>query len=177
MCDWPVWDGYYRDRPPRDCGNNAYHRAGSLAVCGMHFEKLVDVVFFEMSESDHFRMRVQRELEYLSRKRRAEEAPPEADSPRQASWVYFAERDGFVKIGTSTDVRKRMTALASGGNFVEGMTVGPLTLLAVIPGNRTNEQFFHRKFAHLRLDPKREWFLYDEEIRNFVEGLKGAVPA
>lgn len=85
--------------------------------------------------------------------------------------VYFAEREGFVKIGTTIDVPARMAVLAAGGSMLAGMTAGPVTLLATIPGGIAEEKALHRRFRRLRADPKREWFRYEGALRKFVEEL------
>lgn len=86
------------------------------------------------------------------------------------SLVYFVERDGFVKIGTTTNLARRLRDLARGGAIMpQGMTIGPMTVLATMPGTRRNEAFLHQRFAHLRLEG--EWFLLEDEIRDFIAGL------
>ena len=189
MCDWPVWDGYHRS-PPRMCGNGEHCRLGGLQICRRHFEMAIDSLVHEMQEQAQqweaqglppgqapAEGRIRWALEKLDRARRIAQPEPDQAPETRSSVVYFAERDGFVKIGTTRDLRGRMKALAAGGSMVDGMTVGPLKLLATVPGTRDNEQYFHKKFARLRVDPKREWFLFEAELREFVAGLKGAVLA
>lgn len=101
----------------------------------------------------------------------ARRAQREQEARKQASVVYFAERDGFVKIGTTIKLRDRLNAISKGSCTIDGMTVGPVTCLATVPGDRTNEKFFHRKFAHLRV--AGEWFLLDDDLWAFINGLKG----
>lgn len=91
---------------------------------------------------------------------------------RAATLVYFVERDGFVKIGYSSDLKTRLRKLNRGDCFVEGMTVGPVKLLATIESaGEETESWLHQRFDHLRIGG--EWFHCDEELRSFISGLKG----
>lgn len=92
---------------------------------------------------------------------------------RQArSVVYFIERAGFIKIGFSSDLRSRMQAISRGDSLIDGMTAGPVRILATIErSGRPTEGWLHRRFAHLRIGG--EWFLPEPELLDFIEGLQG----
>ncbi|MBS7545089.1 GIY-YIG nuclease family protein [Ancylobacter oerskovii] len=64
--------------------------------------------------------------------------------------VYFVQAEkGPVKIGFSTDVPRRIGQLQSGMREI-------MTLLAVMPGDRRTEYFFHQKLRAFRITG--EWF-------------------
>lgn len=86
--------------------------------------------------------------------------------------VYFVERDGFVKIGTTRHLKSRLTALARGDCMIDGMTPGPVTLLATLPGDDLIEKRLHSRFRHLRVGG--EWFLPDNELRALITQCAGA---
>jgi hypothetical protein len=88
--------------------------------------------------------------------------------------VYFAEREGYVKIGTTVNLPNRIRELSAGGSMLQGMTAGPVTVLATIPGGRDKERALHRRFSRQRADRKHEWFWYEGKLREFVEGLQAA---
>jgi hypothetical protein len=79
--------------------------------------------------------------------------------------VYFVEANGFIKIGFTADMERRMCALASSSPH-------PTTLLHRMPGTRDHEIDLHRQFAHLRV--RGEWFRSDPELLEFIEGLRAA---
>lgn len=86
--------------------------------------------------------------------------------------VYFVERDGFVKIGYTANLEARLYQLGRGGGSgcPDGMTHGPVDLLAAISGNRVDEGALHRRFAADRW-PKTEWFYPSEELLAHIESL------
>jgi hypothetical protein len=71
-------------------------------------------------------------------------------------FVYFAERDGLIKIGTSANVPQRMRTLRA-------------TLLALKPGGREMERQMHRTFAQWAVGG--EWFEDCPELRVFISWL------
>lgn len=73
-------------------------------------------------------------------------------------WVYFAERDGLVKIGYSADVERRMRQLGA-------------RLLLVLPGGESIESWMHRQFA--AYNAHGEWFHPGLELVALIEGLTG----
>lgn len=71
--------------------------------------------------------------------------------------VYFIRNDdtGTVKIGHSSNVDRRVTALSS--------AVGcKLTLLRTVGGGQIAEQWYHKRFSDLRI--KGEWFTFHPEM-------------
>ena len=75
-------------------------------------------------------------------------------------YVYFAERDGRIKIGTSNQVDARMRELGT-------------ALLCQLPGGFDIEKALHERFALYALG--HEWFRDSPEIRAFI-GLAEATP-
>lgn len=74
------------------------------------------------------------------------------------SIVYFiqAGKDGPIKIGTTTNLSKRVRAIAQGGPDV-------ITVLASIPGGRSLEARLHRALHESRR--RLEWFHPTPEVR------------
>jgi len=85
------------------------------------------------------------------------------------SVVYFVERQGFVKIGTSTNLEQRLRDIGKGGQMIEGMTVGPVRLLATMPGDHRHEKLLHERFHRLRVEG--EWFLPDIWLCEFIRRM------
>lgn len=88
--------------------------------------------------------------------------------------VYFAERDGFVKIGTTRNLESRVAALARGDSAVLGMTIKPVKILATMPGGIAVERSVHRLFAALRFEG--EWFLHEDPLAQFIAAIAAASP-
>lgn len=72
--------------------------------------------------------------------------------------VYYIRFGDRIKIGTTTNLANRLTALP----FDE--------VLAVEPGSHFLERSRHKQFAHLRI--KGEWFRAEDELLRFIEGLQ-----
>jgi hypothetical protein len=85
------------------------------------------------------------------------------------SVVYFVERQGFVKIGTTTNLEQRLRSIGKGGQMIEGMTVGPVRLIATMPGDQRHEKLLHRQFSDLSAGG--EWFLPDTRLCDFIGRL------
>lgn len=178
MCDWPVYDIYHLHA--RDCGREGRHQAGPLSICTNHLGVLVDGVLDVAATQaaamiadgrrtpGGIELQMIEVLADIQRMRRA--ARYEAEG--RASCVYFVERQGYVKIGSTVNIPARMRALSSGGQMLDGMTVGPVTLLATTPGGLAEELALHKRFRRLRVDRKREWFRYEGALRELVEGLQ-----
>lgn len=79
-------------------------------------------------------------------------------------FVYFVEASGLIKIGTTTNVTRRMFDISS---MVPG---GQTKLLHYVKGGYAIEGEYHRKFARLRVNG--EWFRSDPPLLEFIEGLK-----
>ncbi|MEV4335750.1 hypothetical protein [Streptomyces sp. NPDC049590] len=78
----------------------------------------------------------------------------------QASVVYFARRERFIKIGTSVRVRVRMQALAT-------------IMLAMEPGELVREAQLKRQFHHL-LAVGQEWFHPGPDLIAYINRLRVA---
>lgn len=78
--------------------------------------------------------------------------------------VYFIEAVGRnrVKIGYAVDPEKRLADL-------DGANPDDLQLLFSVPGDRATEKEYHRKYRHLRVPGKREWFHFDGKLKQFIE--------
>lgn len=78
--------------------------------------------------------------------------------------IYFAScglSDDVVKIGYSDDPEKRIKQLG----------LPDVELIAIFPGDITQETKLHRRFKHLRLG-NSEWFKLDHELRILITSLQ-----
>jgi hypothetical protein len=87
-----------------------------------------------------------------------------------ASLVYFVQRDGLIKIGTTTNLPKRLKAIGKGSSMAPGMTIGPVELLATEPGDRDREYRLHSKFQKTRIHGT-EWFRPSKSLLRYIEDL------
>ncbi len=71
--------------------------------------------------------------------------------------VYFLRSGGYIKIGWTSDLQRRMRAYPPDSE-----------LLASRPGTRKDEAALHKKFAHLR-SHGREWFPLAPQIRDHIK--------
>lgn len=67
--------------------------------------------------------------------------------------VYFAQRQGLIKIGHSRSVPNRVCALKS-------------ELLGAVPGGKEIETELHTRFSHLRV--KGEWFKPGDDLLSYI---------
>ena len=85
-------------------------------------------------------------------------AAPYSPQPRdRAGVVYFIQFGDRIKIGFTSDLKRRMQVLPHD------------KVLAVIAGTMTDERRCHEKFAHLRLTG--EWFSAGPELLKFINKL------
>jgi hypothetical protein len=92
--------------------------------------------------------------DYVIPYRERKALPPTTLMPakRSLGWVYFfqaATDEGAVKIGWSSDPRRRHGGMASSVPF-------NLELVALIPGTKALEKRLHQRFDHFRI--RGEWF-------------------
>jgi len=94
---------------------------------------------------------------------------PRCDIP---SWVtgdpmvYFARRDGLIKIGCSREPHNRMRTLKA-------------EPILAIPGGRSDEKALHQRFAHLQhlVGSEREWFDPGADLLDHIASLSVATRA
>jgi hypothetical protein len=85
-------------------------------------------------------------------------------------WVYAIRCGDFVKIGTTRNVRKRLTELQMGNPWV-------LTLIAAVQGGREREREFHAALAEEGVERCGEWFRLSGRYRPLRLGLEDAADA
>lgn len=79
------------------------------------------------------------------------------------SSVYFVRRpDGLVKIGYSTNLKQRLSALKTEHGEVE--------LLASLPGHRQAERYIHSRFRVESVGG--EWFAPTAALYRFIDALR-----
>lgn len=80
------------------------------------------------------------------------------EKDRKVSVVYYMRIGDRVKIGTTTNLHKRMAS------------IGPEELLATEPGWYDLEEQRHLQFAHYRTSG--EWFRYEGAVKDHVKELR-----
>jgi len=73
--------------------------------------------------------------------------------------VYYIRRGGYVKIGTTTNLKQRMRDLM------------PDEVLAVEPGSYDLESTLHARFAEIRFSPSMEYFKLTEELQEHIAAV------
>lgn len=81
----------------------------------------------------------------------------------EVSGVYFVAADRLVKIGRANSVARRL-------NGAKAFTPHELHLLAVLPGDGSQERQIHERFAHLRAHG--EWFSLTRELLRFIHDVR-----
>ncbi len=85
--------------------------------------------------------------------------------------VYFIQdTSGFVKIGYARDVHARLKALQTA-------VAEHLNLVRVIDGGKKTESWLHRRFAHLRVRHRGEWFSFAPEMLTVIAPDEIPLPA
>lgn len=79
-------------------------------------------------------------------------------------YVYFAECEGYLKIGSSTRPRQRVSKYASTNPF-------EVRLIGLVLGDERHEVALHKAFAHLH--HRREWFVCTDQARKLIEFVCG----
>lgn len=83
-------------------------------------------------------------------------------------YVVHGERLSAVKVGWTRQVRRRVLALASA-------IQSDVTLVAVMPGVRWQEQQAHAALAAVRSDVGSEWFCDGPVFRAWLDGRRDAI--
>lgn len=167
LCNWPV-------SGRRPCSRSAaVHFFADLVLCWQHQEVFLNALAGAVrAPEDRYDEQVQDvALSAVAEAANSEKQRREV-ARRAASLVYFVERDGFVKIGYSSNLDRRIKEINAGDCAIPGMTISPVALLATIENaGEETERWMHRRFDHLWVGG--EWFLLDDELRSFISGLKG----
>lgn len=161
-CAWPGCDDMYGQRNPQT-GEIIYNRVGIL--CWKHADLIADAVLEDrvrVLDFQHHELTAkaadaqQRDRERERRDARQKEL---ADAVRgdKPGFVYYLQVGERIKIGYSTDVKKRMRAYPPGSK-----------LLAVEGGSPQLEAQRHREFAGSLVDG-REWFRPDEILLEHID--------
>jgi hypothetical protein len=107
------------------------------------------------------------EQQFLVDEKRRNELTDRAEEEAEHSeagvhYVYYARRGSLVKIGTSSDIYRRMAEIL------------PDEVMAVEPGSYALESKMHLQFRHLRALSRgqREWFRLEQELRDHITGVR-----
>jgi hypothetical protein len=87
--------------------------------------------------------------------------PADPEALERTGVVYFIKSRDLVKIGTTTDLLKRMAAFS----------VPHITLLATEPGYKRRERELHLQFADLRVN-RREWFRLAPPLTDYIDTIR-----
>lgn len=149
-CRWPK------------CHNLRWVSRG-YAICGMHAEFIYNAMKPPESSTRALERRIGQLEAVVQIKeqqiQRLQGPKPEPTPPKPApvdGTVYVLRCGGFIKIGWTSDLTKRMRSYQP-----------DTVLLATMPGTRKDEHRLHKRFAHLRTHG-REWYPIAPQITEYV---------
>jgi len=160
------------DRSPytrqRRCDMEYCNRAAwterRLDVCGFHAREIMDamrpeveerakvIAAADLAEVEHLLAAQQRRINALESQSTASKTPVPTDGT-----IYFLRVGGYIKIGWTSDLAKRMRAYSP-----------DTILLATHPGTRKDEHRLHKMFAAHRTHG-REWYAMTPSIMHHIE--------
>lgn len=76
--------------------------------------------------------------------------------------VYFIKQGDYVKIGFTNRFKTRLNQLQVSSPI-------KLEVLAIIDGDKTDEQKLHEQFKHIASNG--EWFMQCDELKSFIDSL------
>jgi DNA-binding XRE family transcriptional regulator len=76
--------------------------------------------------------------------------------------VYFIKQGDYVKIGFTNRFKTRLSQLQISSPI-------KLEVLAIIDGDKSDEQKFHEQFKHI--SSNGEWFMQCDELKSFIDLL------
>lgn len=167
-CRWHllVMDPLGFERPCRE--PNAL-LAGKVILCRMHAKALAKMVGFisrdraqeiiPNARSHEMETLQRRNRELVLQVQRLLEPPPRAPAPVDGV-VYFLRIGGYIKIGWTSNLQRRMREYAP-----------DTLLLATMPGTRKDEKAVHRRFSHLKTHG-REWFPLAPQITEYIDTVR-----
>lgn len=88
---------------------------------------------------------------------------PRTKSQAHDPIVYFIAVGDRVKIGTTTNLERRLDAFA----------LHPDDVVCTVPGDRDVEHGFHRRWAGLRIHDDREWFRAEGDLAAWLDEHRG----
>lgn len=162
------------------CGHEARHEVGRLQFCDIHWNHLLDGIHADVDEAIHnpthrsdFARAMRDVAALFNGEMRVRAVAERLGAPWAKSVVYFVEREGYIKIGTTRRLTQRLASLGPGrGTRCPGdMTPGPVVLLGTMPGDGENERAVHELFRRHRV-LGTEWFRDAPEIRDFIAQLE-----
>ena len=80
--------------------------------------------------------------------------------------TYVARRGQFIKIGRTTNICRRMSALRSAAPLLEGAG-GPVHLLFTHPSDV--EAYLHRRWGRYRADS--EWYRFEGDLAEWIDAV------
>jgi hypothetical protein len=135
----------------------------------LHREAAQRAAVFDASDRERRRMRLTAIVEGLGYT--LTDAPAQADKPaaapaikwtvpsgKHAPLVYFIRNGNRMKIGTTTDLKRRIRTLA----------LRPENVALLVDGDQRREREYHKQFADLRVG-NTEWFAYEGALAAYVD--------
>lgn len=116
---------------------------------------------WQIAQQFESRIYAKRREDYNTWRARTEAARRERDGDRLAGLVYYVRIGEHIKIGTTTKIKSRMTALR----------VNNEDILAVEPGGRELEAQRHREFRAERIS-RREDFSPSDRLMAHIEATR-----
>jgi len=138
----------------------AASRDHGLALCGKHLERHEEYLRRQAKldawEANDLKASRQHHIDERTRVQKR------LDSAREEGRmvVYYVRIGSYIKIGTTTSFKYRMTSLM------------PDEILATEPGHEELERLRHKQFAHLRIPLGRERFRADPELTNHIQMIR-----
>lgn len=152
---------HIRDNPCRWHEKCKEPRFPGLPLCFAHAIQIRDhMIDLEDEMKESHRLAARRNREFLEAERR-EVAERELRESKGAEpgWIYYLHVGEYIKIGYSTDVKRRIRAYPPGSQ-----------LLAVHPGTPVLEKALHEDYKGL-LAQGREWFRPGPELLEHCESV------
>ena len=89
------------------------------------------------------------------------------DKQRKTHVVYFVFCAGFVKIGTTSSLKKRMSA-------IQMCAPWQTRVVGIVPGGRSTEQFLHYVYKEHAIGG--EWFRLGDDMRQAILEMADGIP-
>jgi hypothetical protein len=134
----------------------------------LHGEAAQRAAVYDASEREQRRIRLTAIVESLGYT--LTDSPAPADKPAEAPavrWtippgkhaplVYFIRNGNRMKIGTTTELKRRIRTLA----------LRPENVTLLVDGDQRREREYHKQFADLRVG-RTEWFTYEGALADYV---------
>jgi hypothetical protein len=135
-------------------------REHGLSLCGEHLERHEEYLRRQAKLEAWEAQDLARAQQYRQDERSRTEQRLDAARKEGRMVVYYVRIGSYIKIGTTTSFKYRMTSLM------------PDEILATEPGHEELERMRHKQFAHLRIPLGRERFRPDPELMDHIRMIR-----